>query len=67
MNDCEGCRPVLDSRLYNRCLGTVIDNCPCQNCLVKVMCLCICIDLREYLEKARVKVNTNTFKLSRRF
>lgn len=44
-NKCEGC-VTYESFQYSKCADTKIELCPCQNCLVKVMCRWACDYLR---------------------
>lgn len=50
-DECDGCRVYgLDSEVcfYNT---DYRNNCPCKICLIKMMCLKICPDLRNHVVK----------------
>lgn len=45
-NDCEGC--LLPSSCGIKDLYDNYDDCPCMNCLVKVMCSIVCKERMDY-------------------
>lgn len=50
INECEGC--VL-WEITEDCLHINIEGCPCKNCLIKVVCIIPCLDLKIHAAKAR--------------
>ena len=38
--------------MNERCIGNALDNCPCANCLVKIVCEEDCENLSSYFRKA---------------
>ncbi len=57
--DCAGCITIWHVRLGKDCLCSVIDDCPCLHCLVKVVCKAICADLNIHIEKSKLWVARN--------
>lgn len=51
-SECEGC--IAHDIAAGECTGLRVDNCPCLNCLVKVMCIKVCDELSIHMEKARI-------------
>ncbi len=56
MNDCGGC---VANYLASECIALTLDDCPCENCLVKITCMVFCNDLEVHLEKAKKYIKEN--------
>lgn len=55
-NECDGC---INMDITDDCHHDRLENCPCKNCLVKVMCTIGCPDLIAHSKKAwEIKMET---------
>lgn len=57
--DCAGCTAIWHVLLGNQCLCSVIEDCPCLHCLIKIVCKTMCDDLNKHREKAKLWVIRN--------
>lgn len=46
---CSNCTLILGIKAIDK-TGYDVENCPCQNCLVKVLCDKICNDMLEHVK-----------------
>lgn len=58
-NDCEGCAL---SYVISRCIALSLIGCPCEHCLVKMICVEVCDDLTIHFKKARAYMEENIRK-----
>lgn len=52
--DCAGCTTIWHIRLGKQCLCSLISDCPCLHCLVKVICTDQCKDLNKHIGKSKL-------------